>query len=694
MRVAGEYLLAISGVLSFLCLIPQLSLFFSRDKKNGLVKAGYWSIVGIFATVTVASLILLRALVVYDTSFAYVISEANRDMAPIFRMTAFWSGNQGSLFLWLWMLTAISALLALLKVKDCDELDSHALFIVNIVQLFFLVILMLPANNPFAQATAATMGRGMSPLLLHWAMILHPPALFVGYAGLTVPYAYALATVLLGRGDNQWVKASQKWTIFAWLFLSVGIFLGAAWAYVVLGWGGYWGWDPVENASLLPWLTGAALIHSLNAYRYRKALKRWSLLLAVITFFVVILGTFVTRSGIIKSVHAFGTDPVMMWLFLSFMAVILISGIVVAVVSVVKGDEFSPEHEMTSLFSRDLMYHFNNVLLVLGALIVGVASVIVPLFGIEVKASFYNRIAQPIGIFYLAIMALCPMFAWKKTDAAKFEKLLVLPSVITAVLAVPLFFYWRSLENLVSLPGNTTRVSGGLLARLGINVNLLGYIALLVAAFAIVSIGELLVRWVARVRKNTGRGYLYSIASIIFRSPSRVAAYVTHFGVAIIVIGLVGSAVYTANFAAQVRNKKGARFKAADYSFRLVSLGEKAYPSKEDPTKLGKQVYTAIFDLYGAQGKYLGRVTPRMVFYGYYVNPETGQMEAVSEVDIRYEVFKDVFIILRGLDTGNIATAKHVYMSVFINPLISWVWVGSLLLIFGTCVSFWPRKEI
>ncbi|HZD60081.1 MAG TPA: cytochrome c biogenesis protein CcsA, partial [Anaerolineae bacterium] len=268
-------------------------------------KAGNDGIIWQFAGVTFAGLILLIAFISDDFSFGYVADHSTPQMSVFYKIAAFWAGHEGSLLLWLWMLTSITATIAFLNRKN-DRLTNIALYVANYVQLFFLVTL-LTATNPFrgAELGMPPTGVGLNPLLMHWAMVLHPPTLFMGYAGLTIPFAFAIAALVDRNSSSDWINRVKKWTLFAWLFLTIGIFLGALWAYVVLGWGGYWGWDPVENASILPWFAGTALLHTFTMYRRRGGMKIWAVALASISFIMSILGTFITRSGLIQSVHAF-----------------------------------------------------------------------------------------------------------------------------------------------------------------------------------------------------------------------------------------------------------------------------------------------------------------------------------------------------------------------------------------------------
>ena len=308
-------------------------------------------------------------------------------------------------------------------------------------------------NNPFKLTPAEYLGpngellanMAMNPLLQHWAMILHPPTLFIGYAGLTIAFAFAMAALIVNDASKTWVEIVDRITVFSWLFLGAGIGLGSVWAYVVLGWGGYWAWDPVENASLLPWLTGVGLIHSFTLYRRRDGFKRWAIFNAAITFSLVILGTFITRSGIVQSVHAFQADPLSLYLF-GFM---ILAPVAAAGIGLwLRGDSFAGNDEFESLTSREAAYYFNNLLMVVAAVLVAYMTVSsalpswLPFGGQSIGATTYNLLARPLGILYAFILAVCPILAWRITDAQTFWSRARWPLAIAAAIFAALLVEW------------------------------------------------------------------------------------------------------------------------------------------------------------------------------------------------------------------------------------------------------------
>ena len=298
-------------------------------ERKDLIRYGYYAVYGFFLTTVVASAVLLQAFLKKDFSFGYVAENSDSTLSVFYRIAGFWAGQSGSFLLWLLFLAIAAIIIAVIDLNRLERLTAGAVAVLGVISAVFAALMVFdPGSNPFVKAEAGVMPFGLNPLLLHPAMVLHPPALFIGYVGLAVPFAFAVSTLLLGRGDKLWVQRSQKWAVFGWLFLSLGIGLGAWWAYVVLSFGGYWGWDPVENTSLVPWLTATALLHSFTLYKSRGLFKRWALGLAAATFWFTILATWTTRTGLISSVHAFGKNPVLIWILSTFLVVAAVGSVV------------------------------------------------------------------------------------------------------------------------------------------------------------------------------------------------------------------------------------------------------------------------------------------------------------------------------------------------------------------------------
>ena len=313
MRELGTYSLV--ATLIFALGAAWLLALGAWSERKDLIRYGYYAVYGFFLTTVVASAVLLQAFLKKDFSFGYVAENSDTTLSVFYRIAGFWAGQSGSFLLWLLFLAIAAIIIAVIDLNRLERLTAGAVAVIGVISAVFTALMVFdPGSDPFIKAEAGAMPFGLNPLLLHPAMVLHPPALFIGYVGLAVPFAFAVSTLLLGRGDKLWVQRSQKWAVFGWLFLSLGIGLGAWWAYVVLSFGGFWAWDPVENTSLVPWLTATALLHSFTLYKSRGLFKRWALGLAVATFWFTILATWTTRTGLISSVHAFGKNPVLIWI--------------------------------------------------------------------------------------------------------------------------------------------------------------------------------------------------------------------------------------------------------------------------------------------------------------------------------------------------------------------------------------------
>ena len=332
---------------------------------------------------------------------------SDASLSVFYRIAGFWAGQQGSFLLWLLCLAITVIVIAVIDLNRLERLTGGAVAILGVVSAVFTALMIFDTgSNPFLKAEAGAMPFGLNPLLLHPGMVLHPPTLFIGYVGLAVPFAFAISALLIGRGDKLWVQRSQKWAVFGWLFLSLGIGLGAWWAYVVLSFGGFWAWDPVENTSLVPWLTATALLHSFTLYKARGLFKRWALALAALTFFFTILATWTTRTGLISSVHAFGKNPVLIWILSSFLVVTAVGS---AGLIAWRWRTFESHDEVESALSRDFLYYVTNLLLTLFAVAVAFGTVVVPLLMERtVGPSTYDAVARPLGVVILAMIADLP----------------------------------------------------------------------------------------------------------------------------------------------------------------------------------------------------------------------------------------------------------------------------------------------
>ncbi|MBQ3106800.1 MAG: cytochrome c biogenesis protein CcsA, partial [Eggerthellaceae bacterium] len=585
--------------------------------------------------------------------------------------------------------------------KKLEKLDSMALMVSQVVLLAFLgVLLFSESNMPFTampeqyfnsagQLQGAAVSWGMNTLLEHWAMAIHPPTLFIGYAGLTIPFAYAIGALIVNDPSKAWVERSTRYALFSWLFLGIGIGLGSVWAYVVLGWGGYWGWDPVENASLLSWLVGVALIHSFTVYRQRGGFRRWSVMCACLTFAFVIVGTFISRSGLVQSVHAFEGDPVSLVLFL---ALIILSVLAGAVGLVVRWKSFGPGEngvdDVENMLSKDAAYYFNNVIMVVFAVLLAYMTISsalpewMPFGGEALTAGTYNTIARPLGIVYLGILAVCPLLSWGKTTGKQFWKRARIPGICALVMFVVLMVYFVT----YLLPSYNAIVAAGGTAAEGLLEQgpAWYYNGLTVVGFFVASVLFFNSLWLlGRGIRNYARSHKTNVfASAIGLFKGHAATYggfVAHFAMAIILVGLIGSSMYVTEkvqYIAYDEETDTAENTLVIQDFELVYTGNSVEPQENGDDIL----YIVEFDVF-RDGEFVGHVSPSVQLV------QSTQQQKLNASVIGFPL-EDLFVVYRGVNMeGDFA------MDVRVNPLISFVWAGFGLLMLGMLLALVGRRN-
>jgi cytochrome c-type biogenesis protein CcmF len=618
-----------------------------RWNRKDFQRNGYYAVYGFFVTTVIASAVLLQAFLKKDFSFGYVAENSDATLSTFYRIAGFWAGQSGSFLLWLLLLAIAVIVLAVVDLNRLERLTGGAVAVLSIISAVFAALMVFDSgSNPFVKAGANSMPFGLNPLLLHPAMVLHPPSLFIGYVGLAVPFAFAVSTLLLGRGDKLWVQRAQKWAVFGWLFLSLGIGLGAWWAYVVLSFGGYWAWDAVENTSLVPWLTATALLHSFTLYKARGLFKRWALGLAVATFWFTILATWTTRTGLIQSVHAFEKRELLVWILSTFLIVVAVAS---AALIAWRWRKFESHDDVDSWLSRDFMYYVSNLLLTLFAVAVAFGTVAVPLLlDRSVGSSTYDAVARPLGVVVLAMIAICPLLAWRKTDGAQLRKTLILPAV-TMVLSIPLWLY------------------------LGFQSNIPGFIGFLVCGFAFGAVIQFVLRS-ARRAAGPEKSLWSGLGRAFTGSRTRTAAYIVHMGMVLIVAGLLGSTVYRVENSTVVKVKPGATASLDGYTLTYKSMSDGTGPQSSTKS-------TATFDV-TKDGKALGVLKPHTDVY-----PASG---AAVRAVIMGRPFQDLFVVA---DEPFDSTSKTIALRMVIFPLIRWVWIGAIFLVAGGVVSMWPKRR-
>ena len=699
-------LVVFAGVaVSVLCLLTGAIL--GRKGESSLGETLTWGghIASILTTValTVCCGILVYCFFAGDYSIEYVLkqhSNAEGTLGWLFKLSGLWAGREGSLLFWAWLISVFNSVVAIRDLKSPRKLDSMALMVSQLVLAAFVgVLLFSESNMPFTvtpqkyynadgSLTNAASMLGMNSLLEHWAMAIHPPTLFVGYAGLTIPFAYAIAALIVNDPSREWVVRSQRYALFSWLFLGIGIGLGAVWAYVVLGWGGYWGWDAVENASLLSWCVALALVHSFTVYRKRGAFKRWSIMCACITFAFVITGTFITRSGIVQSVHAFEGDPVSLVLFGGLIAVSMLVG---ALGLFIRWKSFCPGENdvMESFASRDAAYYFNNVIMIVFTVILcylTVASALpswLPFGGQSLSAGTYNAIARPLGVVYCAIIAVCPLLSWVKTDPKTFWKKARIPALCAVVLFVGLMSYFAT--TLYPAYDAIIQAGGTEAEELASEGPVWYYNGIAVVGFAVASLLFfntlfLIGRTVGARAKATGKNPVAAFFASLAADAPRFGGYITHLAMSVILVGLIGSSMYVTEKVGYVDFDQdantGGTFTIENYELRYAN-------NEVNQTSNGKQIdYCTQFEVYDTNsGSYIDTVSPSVTL-------QSATQQTKLNASVISFPMEDLFVVYRGVnDAGQLS------MDVRVNPLISWVWVGFAMLVIGTGLGAFGRRK-
>lgn len=656
----------------------------SADK---FTNAGYLGIFAVTFFLTLAIALLVYCFFAGDYTIAYVAknhSVSTSSLAWLYTLSGVWAGSQGSLLLWAWLLSLFASFVAWKRMTVTDELTNVALAVMGTVLVAFICVLTFSStNNPFiatgsnyldadGNLIGTATGWGMNVLLEHWAMAIHPITLFVGYAGLTVPFVYAVAALVVNDPSKRWVEFCDRITVFAWLFLGIGIGLGAVWAYVVLGWGGYWGWDAVENASLLPWLVGVALLHSFTLYRKRNGFKRWAVFCACLTFSFVILGTFITRSGIVQSVHAFAGDNVSLVFFLVLIFVSLLIGIVGIII---RRKSFEASEEIVSFTGKNTAYYFGNLVMVVMAFVITYLTLTsampswMPFGGESMSTATYDTLVRPIGVVFCLLMAVCPILAWNKTDGREFRKNAKVPAIFALIgfVGLMVIYFVRLYPNYAAtIAGKGSQASKLLAMGPSWYYNGLAILALLVASLLFFNTLFLFINGVKARKANKGEKTGVAFLHLFTKSAAQAGGYLTHLGVAIILIGLVGSSMFVREVSVNINPDAGSTIDCMEYTLEYVG-------TDTTETSTGG-VSTATFKVY-RNGEYLEEVSPSMVSI-----TSTGESKLNAAV-ISYPL-EDLFVVYQGVSTSGTLS-----MIVRVNPLISWVWVGFVVMMLGTLIA-------
>ena len=621
---------------------------FSRTRNQLLFTSIRIGILGQFIFVTLAAASLIYALVTTDFSIKYVALNTTRGTPIYYRVTGLWGALEGSLLLWEWILIIFSALVVWIYKDRHRELLPWVLMIFSIVSAFFLAVIAF-ASDPFESVFPIPAdGRGLNPLLEDANMLTHPPLLYTGFVGLTVPYAFAMAALIHGKIDEAWIITTRRWTITAWFFLTMGNLVGAWWSYHVLGWGGYWAWDPVENAAFMPWLPATAFLHSVQVQERRPMLKVWNLSLIIIAFSLTIFGTFLTRSGILSSIHAFSSGPVGS-LFLAFLAFILVGSFGLLAY---RADQLKGQPVLDSPVSRESAFLLNNVVL-MSALFTIFLGTIFPLLSeavagvqVSVGAPYFNSVTVPLFLLLVFLMGVGPMLAWRKASWDNMRRNFLWPCVASLMVALVLFI-WRVQS---FLP-------------------LLGFTLSAFVAFTILFDTTILVR--AR-RRIAGEGYLRALLTLVRKNQRRYGGLVVHLGVVLIIMGIGTSMSYSVEREATLQ--QGQDLSVGRYRVRFDGL-----KGSQQPTHFRVEGAFRVFN----NGHDLGTLSPALKIY-------PNQKSPIGRAVHRSTFSEDLYLILSGFSEieQNQATLK-----ILVRPLVSWIWVGGFVMALGTFVAIWPFRR-
>jgi cytochrome c-type biogenesis protein CcmF len=641
MAQLGHIFLIIALSCAFYAIIVSVLGF--RRENQALVASGQHASIGVTVFLSLAIIGVWQALLANDFRYEYVAGYTNRALPIFYKFTALWAGQKGSLLLWGWLLSMFNLVAIFAYRHKQIRLMPFFTAVMMTVNLFFISLNVFIAK-PFEMLPAAPPdGHGLNPLLQHWAMIIHPPILYLGYVGFTVPFAFAIAALLSGMLGNEWLHTVRRWTLVPWFFLGIGMLLGGKWAYMELGWGGYWAWDPVENSALMPWLCGTAFLHSVMIQEKKNMLRVWNMVLIICTFLLCIFGTFITRSGVISSVHSFtqsGIGP-MFLIFVGLSATFSFS------LLGNKVDLLRTPARIEAVVSRESTFLLNNVVF-LGACFAVFWGTMFPIISeavrgvkITVGPPFFDAVNVPIALFLLFLTGVGPLVAWRKSSLSSLKKIFAIPVIGMAIaLALFLAFGVRHLYALISFS-------------LGVFVTL-----------TIVS--EFHRGALARQHSNN-EAYPIAWWHLLLKNKRRYGGYIVHFGMVMIFMGITGSAF---NKEAEGRLKKGESFKLRNY--------EMVYEDFRHLEDANKQVEQATM-VVKRDGEMVETIYPQKHFYKV-------QQQPTTEVALFSNWREDLYVVLGEVNQA----AGEAIFKAYLNPLVQWIWIGGLILTLGTWVTLLP----
>lgn len=625
-----------------------LAGYFGGQRRNTrLIQSSFNAVYAVAGLVLVAAAILWYGLLSDAFQLSYVWNHSERALPTFYKFSALWGGQAGSLLFWCLLLSGYSAIVAFANRQRHQVIMPYVNSVLLTTSLFFLTLLVFAAD-PFKRVGFLPPdGQGLNPLLQNYWMIIHPVMLYLGYVGMVVPFAFAVGALISKRLDNEWVRTVRRWTIIPWMFLSAGIIMGSQWAYMELGWGGYWAWDPVENASFLPWLTGTAFLHSIIIQEQRGILKVWNMVLIWLTYFLVILGTFTTRSGVLESVHSFARSDVGPY-FLGFL-IIIVFGFLWLLFD--RLPLLRSEHAIDSYSSREAAFLANNWLFA-GIAFATLWGTFFPMFSeiltgerISVAAPFFNKVNGPLFLLLLLLMGVAPLLGWRHTSMAAFRKQFTFPILAALAVGVLVFALARSLYPVIGLA---------------------------ICGFVVATIVQEYVRGAMARRTTTGENFLVAVANLWSRNGRRYGGYIVHLGIVLIGVAVIGNEFYQQSLS--ITLAEGERATIGRY--------ELVFQGMESNRQSNLIEFVGVVDAYSLDsGKQVGTLYPKRNIYD-----KTPDMPT-SEVGLHMSPIEDIYVVLNGWDNGGASATFTIY----INPLTAWMWVGGIVLVIGVLIAAWPH---
>ncbi len=664
MIILGEFALWIALPVAIWGMV--LGFLGGRSQRGDLVLSAERSIHAVSFLLTLASIGVIAAFLGDRFEYWYVASYSNRDLETFYKVAGLWAGQRGSLLFWALLLGFFSSIAVFQNRSRNREFMPYVVGILQGILAFFVIVLLFADVNPFERlAFTPADGQGLNPQLQNYWMSIHPPTLYLGFTAFTIPFAFGMAALFNGRLDSRWIELTRKWTLLSWAFLSVGIILGMRWAYEELGWGGYWFWDPVENASLLPWLTATAFLHSIQIQEKRGMLKVWNMSLVLLTFLLTVFATFLTRSGLIESVHSFAQELKIAYIFLSFMGSILAASVVLIIYRL---PSLQSENRIESFLSRESAFLFNN-LIFLGAAFAVMWGTLFPLIAegvtgqkVSVGPPFFQKVNFPIGLTLLALTGIGPVIAWRRASKRNLRRNFTMP--VAVALAVSAILWILGARHALAL------TTWGL------------------STFVLVIIGVEFWKGTKARAHIEGEGYLAAFYHLITRNRRRWGGYIVHVGMVMIFIGFAGSAY---NVDVRKHMVPGDVVEVASPFGHTYSLTyEGLSPSIGRGQRNLEWQAIALLSV-SREGKSLGTLTTEKRQY-------RNNEQTMTEVGIRSTAYEDLYLILSAVDdlSGALnadSDAQGVDLQVLVKPLIALLWYGGLVLIVGSLIGLWPSAE-